>query len=182
MDKKLANKKQTRLLWIDLEMTGLDPLKDRIIEVGVIVTDWDFNELAVFETVIHQPSRVMARMDEWNTTQHGKSGLTDKVKESRISEKIAEAEIISIIKEHFPKNVPILLAGNSIHMDRRFIISRFPKLDALLHYRMLDVSAWKVVFEGKFSKKFAKPENHRALEDIRGSIEELRYYLAKISR
>lgn len=182
MDKKLVNKKQTRLLWIDLEMTGLNPLKDRIIEVGVIVTDWNFNELAVFETVIHQPSRIMAKMDEWNTTQHGKSGLTTKVKESRISEKSAEREVISIVKEHFPKDVPILLAGNSIHMDRRFIIARWPKLDALLHYRMLDVSAWKVVFEGKFGKKFAKPDSHRALEDIRGSIEELRYYLANISR
>lgn len=182
MDKKLANKKQTRLLWIDLEMTGLDPMRDRIIEVGVIVTDWNFNELAVFETVIHQPARVMAKMDEWNTTQHGKSGLTERVKESRISEKMAEAEIIAIVKEHFPKDVPVLLAGNSIHMDRRFIIKRWPKLDALLHYRMLDVSAWKVVFEGKLSKKFAKPEAHRALEDIRGSIQELQYYLSKMPR
>lgn len=182
MDKKLANKKQTRLLWIDLEMTGLDPMKDRIIEVGVIVTDWNFNELAVFETVIHQPARVMAKMDEWNTTQHGKSGLTERVKESRISEKMAEAEIISIVKEHFPKDVPVLLAGNSIHMDRRFIIKRWPKLDALLHYRMLDVSAWKVLFESKLGKKFAKPEAHRALEDIRGSIQELQYYLSKMPR
>jgi oligoribonuclease len=182
MDKKLANKKQTRLLWIDLEMTGLNPLKDRIIEVGVIVTDWNFNELAVFETVIHQPSLIMAKMDEWNTTQHGKSGLTERVKESSISEKAAEAEVIAILKEHFPKDIPVILAGNSIHMDRRFIISRWPKLDAYLHYRMLDVSAWKIVFEGKFGKKFAKPESHRALEDIRGSIEELKYYLAKLTR
>lgn len=180
MDKKLANKKQTRLLWVDLEFTGLDPLKDRILEVAAIVTDWDFKELAMYEAVVHQPARILKKMDDWNTTQHGKSGLTDRVLASKLSEKQVEAALIGFIEQNFPKDVPVLLAGNSIHMDRRFIISRWPKLDARLHYRMLDVSAWKVVFEGKYGKKFSKPEDHRALEDIRGSIEELKYYLAKV--
>lgn len=182
MDKKLANKKQTRLLWIDLEMTGLDPLKDRILEVGAIVTDWEFNELAMYEAVVHQPRRILKKMDEWNTTQHGRSGLTERVNTSKLSEKQVEAALITFVSQNFPKGIPVLLAGNSIHMDRRFIVSRWPKLDELLHYRMLDVTAWKVVFEGKFGKKFAKSEEHRALEDIRGSILELKYYLGKLPK
>jgi oligoribonuclease len=91
-----------------------------------------------------------------------------------------EDELLAFIEEHFAESERVLLAGNSIHQDRKFIENEWPRLDARLHYRMLDVSAWKVVFEGKFRKKFAKPEAHRALEDIKGSIEELQYYLKKM--
>lgn len=91
-----------------------------------------------------------------------------------------EEELLAFITEHFDDEKPVLLAGNSIHQDRKFIENEWPRLNARLHYRMLDVSAWKVVFEGKYKKKFAKPEAHRAIEDIQGSIEELQYYMEKI--
>lgn len=172
--------KHGKLLWMDLEMTGLEPAKDRILEAAVIVTDWNFTEVAAFETVVHQPPKVLAGMDEWCTTQHAASGLTEKVKASEISEADAEDMILAIIDDIFSADERVLLAGNSIHQDRRFIRKYWPRLDAKLHYRMLDVSAWKVVFENKYRKKFVKPEEHRALEDIRGSIMELKYYLQKV--
>lgn len=169
-----------RILWVDLEMTGLDTSKDKIIEVAAIVTDWSFNELATYEAIIHQSDNVLETMSEWCVTQHGASGLTERVRSSTTTSAEAEDELLKFIDQHFEADVPVLLAGNSIHMDRRFISLEWPLLDARLHYRMLDVSAWKVVFEGKFKKKFAKPEEHRALGDIRGSIMELQYYLGKI--
>jgi oligoribonuclease len=169
-----------KLLWVDLEMTGLDPTKDRILEVAAIVTDWQLDEFAAFETVIHQPDSILDLMDEWCTTQHGASGLTDRVKTSQVSEQAAEEQLIAFAKEHCGDDAKLLLCGNSIHMDRRFIEQQWKAFDSLLHYRMLDVSAWKVVFEGRYKKKFAKPEEHRALEDIRGSIMELKYYLGKV--
>ena len=101
--------------------------------------------------------------------------------ESGKNGRTVENELLAFISEHFDDSEPVLLAGNSIHQDRKFIENEWPRLNARLHYRMLDVSAWKVVFEGKYRKKFAKPESHRALEDIRGSIVELQYYLNKIT-
>ncbi len=175
-----ANKKASRLLWVDLEMTGLDPAKDRILEVAAIVTDWDFTEIASMKQVVHQSDAVLDAMNEWCVTQHGASGLTERVRESTVGDSEAEALLVAFVREHFESDVPVLLAGNSIHMDRRFIEKQWRELDKLLHYRMLDVSAWKVVFEGKYRKKYAKPEAHRALDDIRGSIDELKYYLKKI--
>lgn len=180
MDKKLANAHLNRILWVDLEMTGLDVTTDRILEVAAIVTDWDFKELGTYEAIIHQSDRTLTTMNEWCINQHGVSGLTQRVRASTTTSKQAETGLLKFIDEHFEKDKPVLLAGNSIHMDRRFITALWPHLDARLHYRMLDVSAWKVVFEGKFKKKFAKPEEHRALGDIRGSIMELQYYLSKI--
>lgn len=172
--------KHAKLLWVDLEMTGLEPKTDRILEVAAIVTDWNFTEIASFETVIHQPPKVLAGMDAWNTNQHGASGLTEKVHASEVSETDAEDMLLEIVSDIFKDGEKVILAGNSIHQDRRFIRKYWPRLDEKLHYRMLDVSAWKVVFEGKYRKKFAKPEEHRALEDIRGSIMELQYYLGKV--
>lgn len=180
MDKKLANKSIKHILWVDLEMTGLDANKDVILEVAAIVTDWNFAEIATYEAVIHRSDKVLKHMNPWCVAQHGASGLTERSRQSAINQKQAETQLLAFIDKHFEKNTPVLLAGNSIHIDRRFIVAQWPRLDARLHYRMLDVSAWKVVFEGKFKKKFAKPEEHRALGDIRGSIEELKYYLAKI--
>lgn len=173
-------KPSDHILWVDLEMTGLDADKDVILEVAAIATDWDFNEIASFETVIHQSDDILANMNPWCITQHGSSGLTERSRQSKISQKAAETKLVSFINKNFSRDQPVLLAGNSIHMDRRFISAQWPRVEAKLHYRMLDVSAWKVVFEGKFKKKFAKPQDHRALGDIRGSIMELQYYLSKL--
>ncbi|MDB5166946.1 MAG: Oligoribonuclease [Candidatus Saccharibacteria bacterium] len=172
--------KTAKILWIDLEMTGLDTSKDVILEIAAIVTDWEFKELATFEEIVHQSDRTLETMNEWSINQHGISGLTEKVRSAKKSSEQVEDDLLKFVDKNFEKDVPILLAGNSIHMDRRFIETQWKRVDAKLHYRMLDVSAWKVVFENKFKKKFAKPEEHRALGDIRGSIEELKYYLAKL--
>lgn len=171
--------KPKQILWIDLEMTGLVPGHDVILEAAAIATDWDFKEIATYEQVLHHSDSVLANMSEWCVEQHGASGLTEKVRQATATTKQVEDELLAFIDKHFDAGL-VLLGGNSIHMDRRFIAAEWPRLDARLHYRMLDVSAWKVVFEGKFGKKFAKPEDHRALGDIRGSIEELKYYLQKV--
>lgn len=177
--------KKAKILWLDLEMTGLDPIEDRIMEVAAIATDWNFNEIATYEAVIKVgPSLVERRMEVsksfWDSNPEARDGLVGQNLEKGRSGRAIENELIAFIEEHFAKDVPVLLAGNSIHQDRRFIANEWSRLNTRLHYRMLDVSAWKVVFEGKFSKKFAKPEEHRALNDIRGSIMELKYYLGKI--
>ena len=183
----MSNKTSKKILWIDLEMTGLDPIEDRILEVAVIVTDWDFKELATYEAAIKVGTPLMeARMihgpskDFWIKFPESYNGLVKQNEASGRSGEVVENELIQFIDKHFDKDVPVLLGGNSVHMDRRFIIAEWPKFDERLNYRMLDVSAFKVVFEGKFGKKFAKPEAHRALEDIRGSIMELKYYLGKV--
>lgn len=187
MDKKLVNAKMKRILWVDLEMTGLDPIEDRILEVAAIVTDWDFKEIATYEGVVKVGPRLVERRmmkgpsaKFWMSIPVTRDALIKQNIDDGRSGRVIENELLEFIDKHFEKDIPILLGGNSIHMDRQFIAREWTRLNARLHYRMLDVSAWKVVFEGKFGKKFAKPEDHRALGDIRGSIEELRYYLKKI--
>lgn len=182
----MARGKKAKLLWVDLEMTGLDPKEDRILEVAAIVTDWNFDEIATYEAAIKvAPSRVNKRMFKgpnaafWETVPHVREALVLSSKENGRAVDVVEGEILDFIDKHFDKDYRVILAGNSIHQDRRFIVNEWPRLDARLHYRMLDVSAWKVVLEGKYRRKFAKPEAHRALEDIKGSIQELKYYLAK---
>jgi oligoribonuclease len=187
MDKKLVNKKIERVLWVDLEMTGLDPREDRILEVGAIVTDWDFKEIASYEAAVQVgPRLVEKRMKKgpaatfWESVPETRDALiAQNLKDGR-SARTIENELLEFIDTHFVKDTPVLLAGNSIHMDRKFIENEWRRLDERLHYRMLDVSAWKVVFNGKYGKKFAKSEAHRAIDDIRGSIAELKYYLGKI--
>lgn len=175
--------KPTRILWLDMEMTGLDPVNDWPIEVGVIVTDWQFKEQATYEGAVHYDEQQLREKFEaagvfWTENPESRAGLEEA---SRGGMPLAELEnaLIAIIDEHCGEG-PVLLGGNSIHQDRAFIRQWFPNLERRLHYRMLDVSAWKVVMEGKYGKKFAKPEAHRALEDIRGSIDELKYYLGKV--
>lgn len=171
-----------KLLWIDLEMTGLDPKADRILEVAAIATDWNFEELATYEAVVKVGSRLMKKRmvgEFWEKFANVRDALMAQ-NDSGKNGRTVENELLEFIETHFDTDKKILLAGNSIHQDRKFIENEWPRLDKKLHYRMLDVSAWKVVFEGKYKKKFAKPEAHRALEDIRGSIEELQYYLKKI--
>jgi oligoribonuclease len=175
--------KHAKILWIDLEMTGLDPKKDRIVEIAAIITDWDFNEIAVFESGVGHDQQILTKRfsdNAWAAARPVETKALLDLSLRSLPETEVEAQLVSLLKAHFPADQPILLAGNSIHMDRRFIIQHMPKLDALLHYRMLDVSAWKVVFEGKYKKRFPKPEEHRALSDIRGSIMELKYYLGKV--
>lgn len=177
------NEKAT-LLWLDLEMTGLDVESDLILEVATIATDWNFKEIATYEGIVKNEDmtldeRIAANSVFWEANPESKSGLLAQNNQGKDLLKVEE-ELLAFIDTHFDTNTPVLLAGNSIHFDRRFITSQWPSLEKRLHYRMLDVSAWKVVFEGKLNKKFAKPEAHRALSDIRGSIAELQYYLGKV--
>lgn len=174
--------KRAKLLWIDLEMTGLDPIEDRILEVAAITTGWDFTEIATYEAVQHVDPRLMQQRmvgDFWEKFPEVRASLQAQNETGKPAETV-EDELLRFVDEQFGSDDPVLLAGNSIHQDRKFIDAEWPRLAARLHYRMLDVSAWKVVFDGKYKKRFAKPEAHRALDDIRGSIEELQYYLAKI--
>lgn len=174
--------KPQRILWIDLEMTGLDPVEDRILEVAAIVTDWDFNEIATYEAVKKVgPDLMKQRMAGpfWEENASVREALQAQNADGK-NGRTVENELLAFIDEHIGKDGLVLLAGNSIHQDRKFIENEWPRLNDRLHYRMLDVSAWKVVFEGKYKKAFKKAEEHRALEDIRGSIEELAYYLKKM--
>jgi oligoribonuclease len=177
--------KKAKILWMDLEMTGLDPIEDRILEVAVIATNWDFKEIATYEGVIKVGPRLVERRmkvgkDFWDANPAARDGLLKQNLELGQSGRVIENELLQFLDEHFEDGTRVILGGNSIHQDRKFIANEWHRLDARLHYRMLDVSAWKVVFEGKFKKKFSKPETHRALNDIRGSIEELEYYLKKV--
>lgn len=169
------------LVWLDMEMTGLDAERERIIEVATILTDGQLNEIAVGpDLVIHQPDETLAAMDDWNKSHHGASGLVDRVKASTVSAQDAEAQTIAFINEHVSAKERPVLAGNSIHQDRRFIRRYMPALEKRLHYRMVDVSTIKELgrrwFPQLVAKQPVKKETHRALDDIRESIDELRYY------
>jgi oligoribonuclease len=184
---KMSNKTSKKILWVDLEMTGLDPTLDRILEVAAIVTDWDFKELATYEAAIKVDTKLIEKRmndgpskDFWEKFSAVRSALVKQNDEYGRSSRTIEKELLALIEKHFDEGTPVLLAGNSIHMDRQFIAHEWQTFNTKLNYRMLDVSAFKVVFDGKYGKKFAKPENHRALDDIRGSIMELKYYLGKV--
>jgi oligoribonuclease len=167
------------LIWIDLEMTGLDTQKDAIIEIATIVTDSALNVLAEGPVIaIHQSDAVLAGMDEWNTTQHGKSGLTQRVKDSRIDETTAERQTLAFLEQYVPKGKSPM-CGNSICQDRRFLARCMPALEAFFHYRNLDVSSVKELagrWAPAVAKGFTKTSSHLALDDIRDSIAELKYY------
>lgn len=184
MPKKDKKSHSENILWLDIEMTGLSVENDLILEIAAIVTDWDFNEIDTFQGVVKHDEKILAEKFNanslfWNDNAESRDGLLAQNKSGRSLERV-ERDIIKFLNKNFDIKKPILCAGNSVHVDRRFIMSNWPKFDAKLHYRMLDVSAWKVVFNGKYKKKFAKMGTHRALDDIRGSIMELQYYLAKI--
>ena len=169
--------KKAKLLWLDLEMTGLDPAKDRILEVAAIATGMELNQIATYEAIVKVDDKLMdERMvgDFWDKNSKSRDALKAQNQHGKPVQEV-EQELLKFIDKHFGKE--IYLAGNSIHQDRKFIEREMPTLDEKLHYRMLDVSAWKIYFENALGKKFTKPEKHRALDDINGSIEELKWYL-----
>lgn len=166
----------TKLLWVDLEMTGLDVTKDVIIEIAAEVTDFNFKTLASYEAVIAQPQEKLDAMDEWCQEQHSKSGLLDRITAEGRTEKEVIHELVGFITAEFG-NEPAVLAGNSIHNDRNFIKQWWPEVDQLLHYRMLDVSSFKILMQSKYDEQFKKKEVHRAFDDIQASIAELQHYL-----
>lgn len=176
--------KRAKLLWIDLEMTGLDPEKDRILEVAAITTGWDLKPLDSYEGIIKVDDKIIkSRMvgEFWEKNPESYQSLTSQNQTGKPVQ-VIEQELLDFLDKNFRKDYTIILAGNSIHQDRKFIDRELPEIAKRLHYRMLDVSAWKVYFEGAFNKKFIKPEAHRALSDINGSIDELKYYLTFLKK
>ena len=170
---------ENNLVWIDLEMTGLDPEKERIIEMATIVTDSELNLVAEGPVIaIRQPDSLLDAMDDWCTRTHGESGLTQRVKESKTSERDAEQETIEFLKQYVaPGKSP--LCGNSIGQDRRFLVKYMPELEGYFHYRNLDVSTIKELARRWRPDVLAgvkKKGSHLALDDIRDSINELRHY------
>lgn len=169
----------TRLLWVDLEMTGLDAEKDVILEVAAEITDFDFKTLASYEAIVAQPQKtVVERMQKniwWKDYPANRDEFVQKVATGKPSAQV-EQELIALIGEHF-NGQPAILAGNSIHNDRNFIKQWWPQLDLKLHYRMLDVSSLKIFMQGRYGVEFEKKEVHRAFDDIQASIAELQYYL-----
>jgi len=169
----------TKLLWVDLEMTGLDTDKDVILEIAAEVTDFEFKTLASYEArVQHRKELVVERMRKniwWKDFPHNRDDFVNKLEHGKPLHQV-ESELIELLQTHFGSE-PAILAGNSIHNDRNFIKRWWPEFDLKLHYRMLDVSALKVFMQGKYGVEFEKKEIHRAFDDIQASIAELQYYL-----
>ena len=167
------------LIWIDLEMTGLDPMSDRIIEIATIVTDKNLNILDEGPSiVIHQSGEMLDGMDEWCTNQHGKSGLTERVRNSSISEETAEAVTLAFLRKYIDEGRSPM-CGNTICQDRRFLARWMPTLEMFFHYRNLDVSTLKelaIRWAPEVLDGFRKESSHLAMDDIKDSIEELKHY------
>lgn len=174
-------KDQNNLCWLDMEMTGLNPETDKIIEVAMIITDKDLNVLAQSEVyAIHQSDEILNAMDEWCTATHARTGLTERVKQSSYTEADVEQKLLDFMNEWLPeKTTP--MCGNTIHQDRRFMAKYMPRLESYFHYRNLDVSTLKELarrWNPTVYKGVVKKGSHKALDDILESIEELRHYRA----
>ncbi|MEH6584866.1 MAG: oligoribonuclease [Halioglobus sp.] len=167
------------LVWVDMEMTGLEPDQDVVIEIATIVTDTDLNTLAQGPVIaLHQCDERLAGMDEWNTTHHTRSGLVDRVRASEDSEHSATDQTIAFLEQWVPAGASPM-CGNTICQDRRFMARHMPQLEAFFHYRNLDVSTLKILMQRwrpELESGFTKTATHQALDDIRESIEEMRYY------
>ena len=167
------------LIWIDLEMTGLDPQKERIIEIATVVTDSELNVLAEGPSIaINQSNQLIQAMDQWNTNQHGKSGLTERVLNSTVTEAQAESATLEFLKQWVPEGMSPM-CGNSIGQDRRFLVRYMPELANYFHYRNLDVSTLKELvkrWKPELMNGFNKKGSHLAMDDIHDSIAELAYY------
>lgn len=179
-----AKSKTTNLVWIDLEMTGLDPQKCTILEVGTVITDSALNILEVGPSIpVHHPKKVLDGMEPWSKFHHKKSGLTDACRESKISLKKAEEMTLQFVKKHCKKHTAPL-CGNTIWQDRRFLVKYMPKLESYLHYRTIDVSSIKELvtrwYPADYKMPREKKQAHRAVDDVIESVEELRYYRSKV--
>ncbi|MCP3917656.1 MAG: oligoribonuclease [bacterium] len=179
-------KREDLLVWMDLEMTGLDPEKERIIEIAVLLTDAELEIVAEGpELVVHQSDALLAAMDAWNTEHHGASGLTERVRASTLDDAAAEQKVLTFLRKHCAEKTSPL-AGNSVWQDRRFLARYMPRVDDFMHYRIVDVSSVKELarrwYPGPFAKAPAKRNSHRALDDIKESIEELRYWRTAVFR
>jgi oligoribonuclease len=174
-----TNSDSTHLIWIDMEMTGLLPDSDRVIEIALLVTDAQLEPIATGPVlVVHQPDSVLEAMDSWNRSVHAKSGLVERVRASTLTEAQAESEALAFLKQHVPAGVSPM-CGNSICQDRRFLARWLPRLEAHFHYRNVDVSTFKELvkrWKPEALKGFSKEGKHEALADILESIEELKYY------
>ncbi|MES2189571.1 MAG: oligoribonuclease [Pseudomonadota bacterium] len=175
----LLKKSDQNLVWIDCEMTGLDPEKERLIEIAVIVTGPQLTpRLEGPVLAIHQPDELLDQMDAWNKGTHGRSGLIEKVKASSVSEAEAEAQILAFLAQYLPKGTSPL-CGNTISQDRRFLVKYMPKLEGFLHYRNIDVSTFKELakrWSPEVYSAFKKRQSHTALADVHESIDELEHY------
>jgi len=167
------------LIWIDLEMTGLNPEKDHIIEIATVVTDSRLNIVAEGPVLaIHQPDELLGKMDSWNTKQHNSSGLVKRIRESRVTEAEAEKATLDFLRQYVPQGKSPM-CGNSVYQDRRFLFRYMPELEKYFHYRLLDVSTLKELalrWAPRIYSGLQKDSKHLALDDIRDSIEELKYY------
>ncbi|XP_032516808.1 oligoribonuclease, mitochondrial isoform X2 [Danaus plexippus] len=177
---KTSTSEAKRIVWIDLEMTGLNVEKDHILEIACLVTDEHLNIVSTGPNIIiHQDDEVLNNMNQWCVTQHGESGLTEACRKSQITLTKAENDILNFVKSHVPEKL-CPLGGNSVYMDRLFLQKYMPKLNNYLHYRIIDVSTIKELAKRWFPKEYSriptKKFEHRCLNDIKESVEELKYY------
>jgi oligoribonuclease len=181
---KIAGTLPTKLFWVDLEMTGLDSNEDLILEIAAIITDFNFKELSRYVArVTYDRAVVVERMERniwWENVPENRDEFIARLSEGKPLA-VVEQEIIAFLHEQFG-NEPVILAGNSIHQDRKFIVRWWPALNAKMHYRMLDVSSLKIYMQGKYGVEFEKKSTHRALDDIKESMVEWQYYMEQLRK